>query len=301
MKTIVIAGGTDGIGKELAATRLEGGDTVVVIGRNEVKGKAFLDAAEESGARERAYFLPADLGLLAENQRVLESVRARFPVVDALVFCARFYRSERTETAEGLEENFALFYLSRYLFGHGLADALEGAGQPVAVNVAGPGAGLGLVRWDDLQLERGYHGGAALGQGGKLNDLLGVSFAERYGDRGIRYVLIHPGVTSTSFAGEYDAATLSQITAMQAQAKPVSAALPPILAAIDAPPAQALSAFVEGRRISVENSGFDRSAARRLEEVTEQLLRDHHGGRTSGGASGGIGGGPASYPGIDYP
>ncbi|MEE4545910.1 SDR family NAD(P)-dependent oxidoreductase [Streptomyces sp. V4-01] len=291
MKTIVIAGGTDGIGKALAATRLEGGDTVVVIGRNEVKGKAFLDAAEQLGARDRAYFLPADLGLLAENERVLASLRARFPVIDTLVFCARFYRSERTETAEGLEENFALFYLSRYLFGHGLADALEGAEQPVVVNVAGPGAGLGVVRWDDLQLRRGYHGGAALGQGGKLNDLLGVSFAERHGDRGIRYVLIHPGVTSTSFAGEYDAGTLGQIAAMQAQAKPVSAALPPILAAIDGPPAQALSAFVEGTRISVERSGFDRGAARRLEEATEQLLRDRRGAPR--------GAAPEAAPGID--
>jgi NAD(P)-dependent dehydrogenase (short-subunit alcohol dehydrogenase family) len=283
VKVIVIAGGTDGIGKALAATRLEGGDTVVVIGRNEVKGMAFLDAAEQLGARDRASFLQADLGLLGENERVLASVRARFPVVDALVFCARFYRSDRTETAEGLEENFALFYLSRYLFGHGLAEALEGAEQPVVVNVAGPGAGLGLVRWDDLQLRRGYHGGAALGQGGKLNDLLGVSFAERYGARGIRYVLIHPGVTATSFAGEYDAGTTLQIAAMQAQAKPVAAALPPIIEAIDAPPAQPLSAFVEGRRISVEKSGFDRDAARRLEEATERILRDHGAGRQGGG------------------
>ncbi|MFC4030028.1 SDR family NAD(P)-dependent oxidoreductase [Streptomyces polygonati] len=286
MKTIVIAGGTDGIGRALAAARLSGGDTVVVVGRDEVKGNAFLDAAEAAGARERALFVPADLSLLTENGRVVETLRARFPVLDALVLCARHYRSVRTETADGLEENFALFYLSRYLLGHGLVDALTAAGQPVVVNVAGPGASLRLVRWDDLELRRGYHGGAALGQGGKLNDLLGVSFAERYGARGIRYVLIHPGVTATSFSGAYDTETLGQISAMRQRAKPVEAALPPIVAALDRPPAEPLSAFVEGRRIGVEDTSFDRDAATRLDALTERILLER-GGRA------------AAYRGVD--
>jgi NAD(P)-dependent dehydrogenase (short-subunit alcohol dehydrogenase family) len=281
VKTIVIAGGTDGIGKALAAGRLGDGDTVVVIGRSEVKGKAFLDTAAALGAQDRAHFIQADLSLLAENERVVGELRTRFPVLDALILCARHYRTERAETADGLEENFALFYLSRYLFGHGLADALSAAEQPVVVNVAGPGSSLSVVRWDDLELRRGYHGGAALGQGGKLNDLLGVAFAERYGDRGIRYVLIHPGVTATSFSGEYDAQTQRQILAMQSFAKPVEAALPPIVAAVDAPPAEPLSAFVEGVRIGVSDQSFDRDAARRLEAATERILRDHRGPATA--------------------
>ncbi|HEV2638239.1 MAG TPA: SDR family NAD(P)-dependent oxidoreductase [Actinocrinis sp.] len=276
MKTIVICGGTDGIGRALAEARLGSGDTVVVVGRSAAKGEAFLRSAEALGAGPRAHFVRADLSLVAENERVAETVRSRFPVVDALVFCARFYRSERTETAECLEENFALFYLSRYLLGHGLADALERAGQSSVVNVAGPGAGLDLVQWDDLQLRHGYHGGAALGQGGKLNDLLGVRFAERYGHRGIRYVLIHPGVTATGFAGEYDEQTRRHVDALRAQAKPVESALPPILAAIDAPPAEPLSAFVEGRRIDVADGSFDPAAARRLEQATERILAQHH-------------------------
>jgi len=275
VKTIVIAGGTDGIGKALADTRLAVGDTVVVIGRNDVKGKAFLDSAEALGARERAVFIKADLSLLAENERIIKTLRSRFAAVDSLVLCARHYRSKRAVTADRLEENFALFYLSRYLLCHGLADALAAADQPVVVNVAGPGASLNAVHWDDLELRRGYHGGAALGQGGKLNDLLGVTFAERYGDRGIRYVLIHPGVTATSFSGSYDEDTLRQILAMQSFAKPVESALPPILAAIDTPPAQALSAFVEGRRIGVDDNSFDRGAAKRLDAVTERLLLEH--------------------------
>lgn len=164
MKTVVITGGTDGIGKALAALRLQRGDTVVVIGRSAEKGQAFLGAARELGAGERAFFVRADLSLTAESSRAVAEITARFPVVDTLVLCARHYRTERVETAEGFEENFALFYLSRYLLGHGLAASLEKADNPVVVNVAGPGASLSVVNWDDLELRRGYHGGTALGQ-----------------------------------------------------------------------------------------------------------------------------------------
>ncbi|SFE66889.1 NAD(P)-dependent dehydrogenase, short-chain alcohol dehydrogenase family [Actinacidiphila alni] len=277
MKTIVIAGGTDGIGKALAEVRLGAGDTVVVVGRSETKGKAFLDTAAALGAADRAVFLPADLSLIEENERIADELRARFPTLDALIFCARHYRTRRAETADGIEENFALFYLSRYLLGHALVDALSAAEHPVVVNVAGPGASLNVVRWDDLELRHGYHGGAALGQGGKLNDLLGVAFAERYGELGIRYVLIHPGVTATSFSGSYDEPTLQQIRSMQSFAKPVEAALPPILAAVDAPPAEPLSAFVEGVRIGVTDRSFDPAAARRLDADTARILLGRRG------------------------
>lgn len=279
MTTVVITGGTDGIGRALAAELLDGGATVVVVGRNPAKGREFLAAADKAGAAGRVRFVTADLSLLAETERAVAEIRAEFPALDALVLCARHYRSRRTVTAEGLEENFALFYLSRRLFGEGLADALAAAAAPVVVNVAGPGAPLDIVRWDDLELRHGYHGGAALGQGGKLNDLLGVAFAERHGWRGIRYVLVHPGVTATSFSGEYDQATLPHIRSMQASAKPATAALPPILSVIERPPAVALSAFVEGRGLDVSGPDFDPDAARRLETLTERLLAVRRGVR----------------------
>lgn len=275
LKTVVITGGTDGIGRALAESRLRRGDMVVIVGRDGGKGAVFLARARESGAADRAVFIRADLSLLAENRRVLAAVLDAFPVIDALVFCARHYRSDRAETAEGIEETFAHFYLSRHLLGHGLAPALIRAGRPVVVNVAGPGAGLDLVRWDDLQFRSGYHGGAALGQGGKLNDLLGVSSAERYGGTGLRYVLIHPGATRTSLSGQYDEPTLQHIEELQRTAKSIPEALVPIVLALDSPPPRPLSAFVEGRELDVHTANFDAPAARRLHDLTEEFLTAH--------------------------
>ncbi|MEW2162137.1 SDR family NAD(P)-dependent oxidoreductase [Streptomyces sp. NPDC007084] len=273
-RTVVITGGTDGIGRALADELLERGDTVVVVARNAGKGEAFRRRARQLGAGERAFFVRADLGLLADNERVLEAL-AGFPVIDALVLCARHYRSDRAETAEGIEETFAHFYLSRYVLGHGLAPALLRADRPVVVNVAGPGADLGLVRWDDLEFRADYQGGAALGQGGKLNDLLGVSSAERYGGAGLRYVLIHPGATRTGISGQYDEPTLRYIRELQRTAKPVSEALGPVRDALDTPPPRPLSAFVEGRELPVDTKDFDAAAAHRLDAFTADFLARH--------------------------
>ncbi|MFG1703975.1 SDR family NAD(P)-dependent oxidoreductase [Nonomuraea sp. M3C6] len=252
-KTLVITGGTDGMGKALARTYLDRGDTVVVVGRDGAK------------ALPGATFIRADLSLISENRRVIKEVNAGFPVVDVLVLCARFFRTNRFVTGEGVEGTFALDYLSRFLLSYGLHE------PGVIVNVSGPGQPTGLVQWDDLMLERGYDGMTAQFQAGKANDLLGVGFAARRGDRS-KYVLMHPGGVSTSVAGEYDAATAAHVEALKRHGLPVEEGIKPIVARIDEPPAEPLSAFMRERRISVDTPAFDAGAADRLHELTMEVI-----------------------------
>lgn len=274
MKTVVVQGGTDGMGRGIALSCLKRGDSVVVLGRSAEKGAALAETARELGARDRFLFLQADLALVGENERVLAEIEKRHDVVDALVLCARHYSSARQETAEGLERTFALFFVSRFLLCHGLADLLEKAEQPVVVNIAGPGGQLSWLTWDDLGLSRGYDGQRALLQCGVANDLLGVSFTQLRDGGRTRYVLVNPGMVATSFSGDYDAATAGHIDMMKRMGRPVAEAIVPILALLDSPPVEALSAFSAGRRMDLAaESTFDAGAARRLHALTEELLR----------------------------
>ncbi|MFE6051836.1 SDR family NAD(P)-dependent oxidoreductase [Kitasatospora sp. NPDC056446] len=277
MKTIVVTGGTSGIGQALANTYLGRGDQVVVIAPDPVKGRKFLDTAQKTGAADRAFFIEADLSLVSENRRVIAEIEDRFAVVDVLVLCARYFRSHRMVTSEGIEHNFALYYLSRYLLGYGLADLMNTAETPVVMNIAGPGVGASGIHWNDLGLEHGYDGWSAMFQGGRLNDLLGVSFAEGGSTRRARYVLLFPGGTRTGFAGEFDAATAAHVDQMKRAAQPVEFTVPPILEIIDAPPREPLSAFVEGTPLSLLRPTFDKDAAARLDSITRELLRDKAG------------------------
>ncbi|MFC7592734.1 SDR family NAD(P)-dependent oxidoreductase [Nonomuraea antimicrobica] len=252
-RTLVISGGTDGMGRALARTYLERGDTVAVVGRDPAK------------ALPGTTFIQADLSLISENRRVIDEVNTRFPVVDALVLCARYFRTHRFVTKEGLEGTFALDYLSRFLLSHGLN------GPRTIVNVSGPGQPDGRIHWDDLMLEHRYDGMRAQFQAGKANDLLGVAFAARHGDR-TRYVLIHPGGVSTSVAGEYDAATAMHVEALKRYGVPVEEGIKPIVARIDDPPAEPLTAFMRHRPIGLDLPSFDPGAAEKLHEVTLAVI-----------------------------
>ncbi|MFC5274122.1 SDR family NAD(P)-dependent oxidoreductase [Brachybacterium sacelli] len=277
VRTVVVQGGTDGIGKGLASACLRRGDRVLVIGRSERKGEEFLDAARAFGASDRAEFLAADLSTVEASMRVVEEITSRFDRVDALVLCARHYSWRRQVTPDGFEATFALFYLSRFLFCHGLSESLGRAQAPVIVNVAGPGGSVEWMRWDDLGLSEGYDGQLALAQCGVANDLLGVEFARRHASTGIRYVLVNPGTVATSFSGDYDPATRAQIEAMKRMGAPVSQAIEPLMAILDDSPARALSAFAGGEPLPIDDTGsFDAEAARRLDRLTRQMLHDAH-------------------------
>ncbi|MER6910329.1 SDR family NAD(P)-dependent oxidoreductase [Streptomyces sp. NPDC000594] len=274
MRTYVITGGTDGIGRALAHTCLERGDEVVVVGRDAAKGEAWLRTARRHGAAPRAHFLRADLSLLSETGTLLDTLRSSFAKVDALVLCARHFRTTRLVTAEGFENTFAHFYLSRFVLSHGLTDLLDSADRPVVLNVAGPG-GAGRIHWDDLQLTRDYDGHTALAQGGRLNDLLGVAYADLRPGTRVRYVLFHPGTVSTGFSGEYTPDTLSLIAALRRTARPVREAVLPVLRVLDSPPATPLSAFVRDAPLLPHGPAFSLEEARRLRLRTEELLTAH--------------------------
>lgn len=274
MKTIVITGGTDGIGKGLALDQLRRGERVTVIGSDPDKGRRFLDEAAALDAGQRAHYLRADLSLVADNRRVIADIARRHPRIDALVLAARYYRSTRFETAEGVEHNFALFYLSRYLFSRGLADRLTAARRPVILDLAGPGGDLSAVNWDDLQFTRDYRPDRVMAQCGKLSDLSAAGFTAEHPDGRIRYVLAHPGLTATGFTGDYSQGDAAVVAGMRDRGQPIEAAVAMLRRHLDDPDPRPLSAYMQHTRIDVDGPAFDPAAARRLADLTTRLLRD---------------------------
>lgn len=273
MRTIVITGGTDGMGRGLGLHYLKAGERVVAIASGQPKGDAFLADAARLGAAERATFLRADLSTIAGIRSAVAAVQDRTDSVDALVFAAQRFRPAREETADGLEFTFALMYLSRYLLGHGLADHLEKAPAPVVMNIAGPGGLPGTVHWDDLQLHRKYSGMRASMQASRTLDLLGVSFSRDHPDSRTRYVLYNPGFVATGMADPLNQPWRALTKAAAAVlAMPAAKAIVPIAALIDAPPEAPLAAFMRTKPVPITGTEFDPGRADRLRRATEDIL-----------------------------
>ncbi|WP_157411632.1 short-chain dehydrogenase [Actinoplanes rectilineatus] len=167
MRTVVIAGGTRGIGGALAARLRQRGDRVIALGSAD-----------------------ADLTSVAATDALIRRLPDR---IDTLVLSAGAFSPQRVETAEGFERSFAIMVLARYLLAEGLRPALNRADHPMILSLTGTG-GIkgGVIHWDDLQLTREYRMMRAVLQGTRMNDLLGAGFTRRDPTSRIRYVLYNP-------------------------------------------------------------------------------------------------------------
>ncbi|MVU77078.1 SDR family NAD(P)-dependent oxidoreductase [Nocardia sp. ET3-3] len=269
-RTVVVSGGTDGMGRAFALERLARGDTVVAIGSNAAKGESLAAAAGPHA--ERLRFLRADLSSTAEAERVIGEIGEHHAALDALVLFANRISPRRVETAEGLEHTFALYYLSRYLLSHRLTPLLERGTDPVIVSVAGVGVTKGAISWDDPQLTRDYGAVRAQLQAGRAADLLGVDYAERFGAT-VRFVHYHPGFTRSGDLSPLNpvARTLIRLLA-RLRARPIGESIAPIHDFLDHPPTRPLTAIDRGRALPLSLPTLDPGNARRLAALTEELL-----------------------------
>ncbi|MFC8825349.1 SDR family NAD(P)-dependent oxidoreductase [Streptomyces sp. NPDC057137] len=268
-KTVVISGGTDGMGRATALARLARGDRVTVIGSSESKGRALIDHA----ASPRLRFVRADLSSMAEVERVAAVVAEQYDALDALALFANRVSPKRQETPDGLEFTFALYYLSRYLLGRRLRPLLDAAPDPLIINVAGVGATAGRILWDDPQLTRRYGQVRAQLQAGRANDLLGVAFANQAEGKA-RYVLYHPGFTRSGADGHSNPLVRGTIKLLGAFfARPVADAVRPVVEWIDRPPSEPLTAIDRGKPVPQTLKTLDPGDAVRLATYTESLLR----------------------------
>ena len=97
-KTVLITGGTSGIGLELAKQLLLRGNTVIVTGRGQVK----LDAANR--ALPGVYRFNSDVSKPGEIASLHDSVLAQFPALDTLINNAGIMRNLNLNQDRGLDD-----------------------------------------------------------------------------------------------------------------------------------------------------------------------------------------------------
>jgi NAD(P)-dependent dehydrogenase (short-subunit alcohol dehydrogenase family) len=191
-KTIVITGGTGGIGRVAAERLAAAGGRLVLVGRDRRRGEAA--AARIPGAA----FVAADLALMAEVRRLAQSLLA-LPRLDVLVLNAGAIFARREVTAEGLERTFALNHMHYFLLAERLLPKLAAAAPArilVVASEAHRGAGLDF---DDLQSARGYGAWPAYRRSKLCNILFTRALARRIEGSGVTVNALHPGFVATGF------------------------------------------------------------------------------------------------------
>lgn len=196
-RTIVITGGSDGIGAEAArqVRRSQPSARLILVGRSPQKTAAVARAVG-------ADYLLADYTRLQEVRRVADEIRSAVDRIDVLANNAGGVFGERTVTVDGNEKTFQVNLLAPFLLTHLLLDPLR-SGEGGVINTSSASARIvGKVDIDDLNHERAYAPMRAYGDAKLANILFARGLDRHYRDQGIKAAAFDPGNVRTGFGAE---------------------------------------------------------------------------------------------------
>jgi NAD(P)-dependent dehydrogenase (short-subunit alcohol dehydrogenase family) len=200
-RTVLVTGGTRGIGRATAAGLAAMGAHVAITGRDRGRAEGAAREISAAGGGQVDVFV-ADLSSQAQVRRLADEVLQRLPRIDVLVNNVGGYWNTRHLTADGLERTFALNHLAPFLLTSLLLDRLKENAPARVVTVSSNAQAMGRIDFDDLQGERSYSGARAYNQSKLANVLFTYELARRLRGTSVTANALHPGVVSTSFGAE---------------------------------------------------------------------------------------------------
>ena len=193
VKTILITGATDGIGKHLAKKLSSEGHQVILHGRNPQKLELATQEVRAVSLRGRVSSYLADFSKLYDVYRFVEEIKRDFQRIDVLFNNAGLY-------AENVELTFMLSVLVPYLLTTELSPLLEKAADGRVITTSSYMHHFAKVKDLDFGFENNYHPGLAYN-----NSKLYTIWMTRYLARdfflkgsNITINAYHPGLISTT-------------------------------------------------------------------------------------------------------
>jgi NAD(P)-dependent dehydrogenase (short-subunit alcohol dehydrogenase family) len=201
-KTVVITGGTSGIGEVAAEALAQMGARIILVARNRSRADAILARLRRRGPRAAHSTYLADLTRLAEMKRVAAEIAGREPLIDILINNAGALFGNRRLTEDGLEYTFALNHMSYFVVTEGLRERLLASGGARIINTASAAHQGATLDFDDLQSAKSFRATRAYGRSKLCNILFTRELARRLQGTGVAANCLHPGFVATRFADE---------------------------------------------------------------------------------------------------
>jgi NAD(P)-dependent dehydrogenase (short-subunit alcohol dehydrogenase family) len=201
-KTVLITGGTGGIGRATAEGLARLGAHVAITGRNQTRATIVANEITAATGNPAVDAYASDLSSQADVRALAEQVLAAYPRLDVLVNNVGGFWAHRHLTADGLEHTFALNHLAPFLLTNLLLDRLIASAPARIVTVSSGAQAMGKIDFDDLQGARGYSGQKAYNQSKLANVMFTYELARRLDGTGVTATVLHPGVVRTAFGAE---------------------------------------------------------------------------------------------------
>jgi NAD(P)-dependent dehydrogenase (short-subunit alcohol dehydrogenase family) len=273
-RTVLVTGGSGGIGRATALGLARMGAHLAICGRDRERTQGAAGELRAAGGGQVEVFV-ADLSSQSEVRRLAEEVLQRLSRIDVLVNNVGGYWDTRHVTTDGLERTFALNHLAPFLLTNLLVDRLIHSAPARVVTVSSNAHAQGRIDFDDLQGERSYSGSRAYDQSKLANLLFTYELARRLQGTSVTANALHPGVVRTGFGAEDPGGVQRRLvpvlrpfmkTPAQGAATSIHLASAPDLA-------QVTGRYFGNRKPKRSSkASYDQAAAARLWQVSAELV-----------------------------
>jgi NAD(P)-dependent dehydrogenase (short-subunit alcohol dehydrogenase family) len=211
-RTVLVTGGTGGIGYQTARILARRGARVLITGLEAGPGEDAATAIRRDAGHESVTFLQADHATVGGNQQLADQVHATVPGLDVLVNNVGGLYQTRWETADGYEATLAMNFVGPFTLTGELLPLLQANAPARCVNVVS--AGFKMWKPDpfqDIQSTEHYVSGDAYAHTKLLNVLFSLALAKRLPAEQVTVNLVHPGMSWTQMTKSMTSQTIPSL------------------------------------------------------------------------------------------
>ena len=192
-KTIIVTGGTGGIGLSLVKRLAQMDNKIFIIGKNEEKGKKAILETSSPGVE----FFKCDLSEKKEINKFLKEINS-VNKIDLLVNNAGALFLKREVNSENVEKNFSLNHISYFQMSLSLIEKLKKSNNPKIINITSNAHKMHSLDLEDLENKKNYGAWKAYCRSKLLNIYFTYEF-NRKTNTNIICNCVHPGFVNSDF------------------------------------------------------------------------------------------------------
>lgn len=197
-ETIVLTGGTSGLGRAAANELASLGATLVLVARDPDKTERAREEIEIAYETDRVSSVIADLSDLDDVRKASEQILGNHDQVHALIHNAGALFNERRTTADGTEMTTQLMVAAPFLMTAMLVPPLRAAAPGRVITMSSGGMYTSGLTVSGLQMgEDDYNGPQQYARAKRAQVVLNEMWAERFGTDEIVFHALHPGWADT--------------------------------------------------------------------------------------------------------
>jgi NAD(P)-dependent dehydrogenase (short-subunit alcohol dehydrogenase family) len=199
-KTVLITGGTGGIGKHTAIGLAKLGARVVVTGRDKQRGESAVKEIQKASGNKDIDLLLGDLSLQAEVRKLAGEVKARYSKLGVFINNAGLLEPKHRLTKDGIEADFAVNVVTPYLLTLELLPLLKASAPSRVINLTG-GIPTGKIDLQNLQAEKSFLGLVTYSHAKQIMEAMSLEMSKRLEGSGISVIVAYPGSAGTAMTG----------------------------------------------------------------------------------------------------